>query len=199
MKLDRATSTDRSTWARTLRFCRTKFVDPLLYSRKSPAFDARGVSLGLVIGFIIPVGGQLFFLAFVRSVLRFNYMVAAGFTFVSNPLNMIPLYYGYYWLGSILLMKPVSLDFRVFQDVLTPVMEKEYFWESLSAFMTLGWEILIRWLVAAVVLAIFFGTVGYVATYAIQKKRCMKAAQALGLSWDEYLEILKQDAAERNS
>jgi ABC-type spermidine/putrescine transport system permease subunit II len=65
--------------------------------------------------------------------------------------------------------------------------------------MILGWEILIRWLVAAVVLSIFFGTVGYVVTYAIQKKRRMKAAQDLGLSWDEYLEILKQDSAERNS
>jgi len=151
--------------------------------------------MGLIIGFLIPVGGQLFFLALMRSVFRFNYMVAAGFTFVSNPLNMIPLYYGYYWLGSVLLMEPVSLDFKIFQNVLTPVMEKEYFWESLSAFMTLGWGILIRWLVAAVFLSIFFGIVGYAGTYAIQKKRCRKAAQDLGLSLDEYLEILKQDVA----
>lgn len=190
-------SKKRSLWERALNFLKINFVDPLVNSRSSPGFDARGVSLGLVIGFIIPVGGQLLFLAMCRVVFRFNYVVAAAFTLVSNPLNMIPLYYGYYCLGSVLLGKPISLDFRLFEKLMNPIMDKDYFWESLSAFMALGWEILVRWTVAAVVLAIVFGTAGYVATYAIQKKRCMNAAQKMGMKYEDFLAHLKRDAEEK--
>jgi hypothetical protein len=195
MALEGAASLERSFWQKTLHFFRTRFVDPLIHSRSHPSVDARGVSTGLVIGLIIPVGGQLLFLALLRFAFRFNYMVAAAFTMVSNPLNMIPLYYGYYCLGSFILGKSVSLDFQIFKKMMNPIMEKEYFWGALSAFMTLGWEILIRWLAAAVVLSIFFGSLGYAVTYVVQRKRGMKTAEAKGLRWDEYLKELKQDKA----
>jgi uncharacterized protein (DUF2062 family) len=166
-------------------------VHPLLTSRHTPSYDARSVSTGLVVGFVIPVGGQLLFLGILRLLFSFNYVIAAGFTFVSNPLNMIPLYYGYYCLGSYLMGKTISLNFDCFEKIMHPVLDKSFFWDALRAFGELGSELLIPWTVAAVVLGVIFGIVGYVVTYGIQKKRCKKAAQRLGVQYEQYLARLR--------
>jgi len=169
-------------------------IQPLVTSRHTPSYDAKSVSIGLIIGFIIPVGGQLLFLGFLRAFISFNYIVAAGFTLVSNPFNMIPLYYGYYCLGSYVLGRPIALNFHCFEKLMNPVLDKTFFWEALSAFAELGEELLIPWLVAAVILSVVFGTAGYVVTFRIQKKRCKKAAQRLGVQYEEYLARLKARA-----
>jgi uncharacterized protein (DUF2062 family) len=185
--------------ARFRRLVYINFIDPLVMSRHPPAFDALGVSLGLVIGFVIPLGGHLLVLALLRVFFRFNYLVAAGFTLVINPLNAIPLYYGYYWLGSIILGKSILINFQVFQNTMNPIMDKSYFWEYLSAFLDLGWEILIRWLTAAVLIAVVFGIAGYALTYRIQKRRCKRAAQIMGMKYEEFLEHLQQRAPGDNA
>jgi len=172
----------------------TNCVQPLLISRHTPNYDAKSVSIGLAVGFIIPVGGQLVFLGFLRLLFSFNYIVAAGFTFVSNPLNMIPLYYGYYYLGSYVLGKPMSLNFHCFEKLMDPVLDKSFFWDALQAFAELGSGLLIPWAVAAVILAAVFGVAGYFVTYQIQKKRCRKAAQRLGLQYEQYLARLRDRA-----
>ncbi len=169
----------------------TNCVQPLLTSCHTPTYDARSVSIGLVVGFMIPVGGQLLFLGLLRLFLSFHYVVAAGFTFVSNPLNMIPLYYGYYCLGSYVLARPISLNFHCFEKLMHPVLDKSYFWDALGAFAELGSELLIPWTVAAVILGAVFGVTGYFVTFHIQKKRCKKAAQRLGLQYEQYLAKLR--------
>jgi uncharacterized protein (DUF2062 family) len=166
-------------------------VEPLVYSSCPPWYDARGVSLGLIIGFLVPVGGQLLALAGLRVLIRFNYIVAAVFTLVSNPLNMAPLYYGYYCLGSLILGRCMALDYCLFEKLMNPIMDKSYFWEAFAAFMGLGREILVRWLVAAASLALVFGTVGYIATFKVQKDRCKHAAEKLGEKYEKYLEELE--------
>ncbi len=176
-------------WCRQRAYC--TFIEPLVLSKSPPRHDARAVSLGLVIGFVIPVGGQLLALALLRMVLRFNYLIAAAFTLVSNPLNMVPLYYGYYCLGSLVLGKPMALNFEVFEKLMNPVMDKTYFWEAASAFMGLGYEILVRWTVAAVLLAVVFGIIGYVFTYRVQERRCRHAAEELGIQYERFLEGLE--------
>ncbi len=159
---------------------RETFVDPLVYSKNSPHFDALGVSLGLVIGFLIPVGGQLACLGLLRIVLRFNIIVAGAFTLVSNPLNMIPLYYGYYLLGSLVIGKPEqTIEFDSFELIMSPIMNADYFWESLDGFLGLSQAFLIRWLIAAIILAVVFGILGYVITHRIQKQRIMATARSM--------------------
>jgi uncharacterized protein len=174
-----------SQWFRKL------FVDPLVYSSCPPWYDARAVSLGLIIGFLIPVGGHLITLAILRVLFRFNYMIAFAFTFVSNPLNVVPLYYGYYCLGSLILGRSVALGYGVFEKLMNPVMDKSYFWEAFAAFTELGHEILARWIVAAVMLALIFGTTGYIVTFKVQKDRCKRAAEKLGEKYEKYVEELE--------
>jgi uncharacterized protein len=178
-------------WEKCRLWFRKLFVEPLVYSSCPPWYDARAVSLGLVTGFLVPVGGHLITLAILRVLLRFNYMIAFAFTFVSNPLNVVPLYYGYYCLGSLILGRPVALDYGVFEKLMNPVMDKSYFWEAFAAFMELGREILVRWLVAAASLALVFGTAGYVVTFKVQKDRCKRAAEKLGEKYEKYVEELE--------
>ncbi len=118
-------------------------------------------------------------------------MIAFAFTFVSNPLNMVPLYYGYYCLGSVILGRSVALDYGVFEKLMNPVMDKSYFWEVFAGFMELGHEILVRWIVAAIPLALIFGTLGYLVTFKVQKDRCKRAAEKLGERYEKYVEELE--------
>jgi uncharacterized protein (DUF2062 family) len=118
-------------------------------------------------------------------------MIAFAFTFVSNPLNMAPLYYGYYCLGSVILGRSVALDYGVFEKLMNPVMDKSYFWEAFAGFMELGHEILVRWIVAAVPLALILGTIGYLVTFKVQKDRCKRAAEKLGKKYEKYVEELE--------
>lgn len=101
---------------RARRWVHSTFIQPLVLSKSPPRHDALSVSLGLIIGLIIPVGGQLAALALLRMAMRFSYVIAAAFTLVSNPLNMIPLYYGYYCLGSFVLGKKVAMNFEALKS-----------------------------------------------------------------------------------
>ncbi len=188
----------RGLWRRLLRFLYGCFVEPLVASKNTPKRDALGVSLGLFIGFIVPVGGQLLVLTLLRMAIRFNYIVAVGFSFVSNPFDMIPLYYGYYLLGSYILGKPASIDFSVFRNLMHGVMGKTYFWEAFGAFAALGGEILERWLISAVLLSVTFGPLGYIVTHQIQKRRCRRAAERLGMEYEAFLEHLERKVRGEN-
>ncbi len=150
-------------------------IHPLVGSRNSPHYDALGVSLGLIVGFSAPLGSHMLFLGALRLLFKFNVMVAFGFTFVVNPLNAIPVYYGYYVLGSLLIGDSASLSFENFRSAMNPVIESNHFWEEMLAFFMLGERIVRRWLVAALLLGIFFGVLGYVTTYLIQRKRLQKS------------------------
>lgn len=183
-----------SLWRRLIRLLYGSFIEPLVVSRNTPHHDARGVALGLVIGFAVPVGGQLLVLTLLRFLVRFNYLAAVGFSFVSNPFNMVPLYYGYYYLGSYILGKSATLDFSVFQNLMNGVMDKAYFWEAFGAFTELGKGILERWVASAVVLSVVFGTLGYAVTLRIQNCRCHKAAERLGMEYEAFLEHLRLES-----
>lgn len=166
-------------------------IEPLVYSRNTPHYDAFGVAAGLVVGFGTPLGSHMLFLGLMRLVQRFNVVVAFGFTFVVNPLNAIPVYYGYYLLGSFVMGKPAVLSFENFRMTMDPVMESEYFWESIVTFFQLSASILARWLTSAILLGVLFGVLGYAITYVLQRKRLMKRAVKMGLEYKSLVEKLK--------
>jgi uncharacterized protein len=172
----------------------TRLIEPLVLSRNPPWFDARSVTLGLVVGFGVPMGGHCLVLGLLRLVMRFNVVVAIGVAAVVNPLNIVPLYYGYYCLGSAMLGKTVSLNREVFETLMNPILDKSHFWEAIRAFMELGADILGRWMIAAVVVSAILGIAGYVLTLRIQKKRCKTAAKKLGMRYEEFLAQLETNA-----
>ena len=166
-------------------------IKPLAGSRNSPHHDALGVSLGLIVGFGAPLGSHMLILGIARLIFKFNFMVAFGFTFVVNPFTVIPLYYGYYLLGSFLLGESPSLSFENFKSAMGPVMETDHFWETVLAFFHLGEMIVRRWLVAAAFVGVLTGGLGYVATYIVQKRRCFKSVVKLS---EEYKKLASKSS-----
>lgn len=173
-------------------------IQPLVTSCNTPHYDALGVSLGLIIGLGTPLGSHMLVLGLLRLVLKFNFIVAFGFTFVGNPLNVIPMYYGYYLLGSFVLGESASLSFENFQTTMNPVVESSHFWESILIFFRVGRTILIRWITAAVLLATVFGILGYVVTYAIQRKRLLRSALNLDIEYQDLVTKLRSKESKSN-
>lgn len=63
---------------------------------------ARGVALGLFVGFIIPIG-QVVIAALLAASARGNLLVAAMATLITNPFTFPPIYYAAFRTGSFLL------------------------------------------------------------------------------------------------
>lgn len=167
------------------------FFEALARAENPPWFDARGAAAGLIIGFGVPIGLQMIILALLRLCFRFNTVVAFAMTWVNNPFSLLPLYYCYYYLGSFILNRPVVMSAEDFHALMRPIFHAGYFWESVHAFLFLGWDILERWTVSAGIFGTVFGFVGYVMAYRIQQKRCKRRARAMGMSYEKLLNRLE--------
>ena len=170
---------------------RKYFVEPFTSSRNPPWFDARGVAIGLVIGFGIPVGTQMMLLGLLRLLFRFNAIIAFAFTWVNNPVSIIPMYYGYYCLGSLLLGRQVIMSAEDFRTLMQPILHAEYFWRSVQAFVYLGWDIVVRWSIAALTVSATCGLIGYVVSYRLWMRRCRRKAQHLGITYEKLVSELE--------
>ncbi|WP_020590344.1 DUF2062 domain-containing protein [Kiloniella laminariae] len=100
-----------------LRLLYFRLVIPVLRSVDQPEIVARGVMMGLALGMTPTVGVQLYMVFVVWWVCRyvlhwqFSLIIAMAWSWLSNPLTMLPLYYLYYVTGRLLL-----LDFDPEQD-----------------------------------------------------------------------------------
>lgn len=164
------------------------FVEPFVTSSNPPWFDARGVAVGLAIGFGCPVGGQVITLVLLRMIFRFNSIIAFAFTWVSNPFTMIPQYYLYFSIGSFLLGKPLALTPETFKELMLPLLNGGYFWETFQSFLYLGQGLVTRWFLTGSILASMAGSIGYVTAYQVQKYRCRRKAKQMGVSYEKLLE-----------
>jgi hypothetical protein len=177
---------------------RKYLLDPLVSSSSPPWYDARGIGIGLFIGFGVPVGLQIVLLGGLRAILPFNTVMAFAFTWVNNPLSVIPMYYGYYYIGSLLLNKPALLTAADFREMMMPVMNAEFFWESISRFAVLGMDFVMRWAVAALIIGLCMGGLGYWVGYYIQKEHCRRNAKKLGLTYEKLLVKLNGEISGRS-
>ncbi|AFM28195.1 DUF2062 domain-containing protein [Desulfomonile tiedjei] len=159
------------------------FAESLVRSENPPWFDARGAAVGLIVGFGVPVGAQMIILAVFRFCFRFNAVLAFALTWVNNPLSLLPMYYGYYYLGSLILGRNPAMGLHDFRMLMQPILHAGYFWNSVHAFLLLSYDILVRWALAAVLVAMVTGLIGYVATYRIQRRRLKKRAREMGIAY----------------
>jgi len=96
-------------WRRFLRVLRYRLVIPILRSRHSEEYTARGIMIGVVLAFTPTFGIQMI-LAFViwvgaRRVLRWDFSLvqATAWTWVANYVTAIPIYYLLFVTGQLLL------------------------------------------------------------------------------------------------
>ena len=100
---------DRLT-SRLLRLLYYRLIVPIKRSRDDPAPIARGVFMGLLIGMTPTVGIQMYLIFAVWLVAakvfrwNFNLLLAIAWSWLSNPITMIPFYYVYYVTGKVILI-----------------------------------------------------------------------------------------------
>ncbi|MGO9572492.1 MAG: DUF2062 domain-containing protein, partial [Desulfomonilaceae bacterium] len=78
-----------------------------------------------------------------------------------------------------------------FRTLMFPILHAEYFWRSVQAFVYLGWDIVVRWLLAALVVSATFGLMGYVVSYRLWMRRCRRKAGQLGITYEKLLSELE--------
>lgn len=136
----------------------------------TPESVAMGAALGLFVGFIMPVGGQLAVAIPLAFLLKANKALAIIGTMVTNPYTIVFIYPFQCWLGSLLLGSP--LDFKElelrFQGFLAS--------PSWSGLTGLGSELLWPFLLGGAALALAFSVPAYyLARYAVRLRRRRKA------------------------
>jgi uncharacterized protein (DUF2062 family) len=152
-------------------FIQRNVVDPLSFSKNPPWFDARGVAIGLFVALGIPIGGHTATLGLLLLMIRYNFPMAFAFTWIVNPLTVIPIYYGYYWAGGFLLGHSTAMGMEDFRQTMAPILDAGNFLQALKLFLYLDFGILERWMLAALLVSVLFAVLGYIAAYFIQTHR----------------------------
>jgi hypothetical protein len=165
---DHSARKNRSKWADLLH---KRLLEPLAVSDNPPWVDARGVALGLLVALGVPIGGHTLALFLLRVFLRYNVVVAFAVTWIVNPFTVIPLYYGYYYVGSLILGGESSMGVAGFRQAMEPIIHAKHFLDALKQFALLDLQLLKSWAVMAVMVSIPTSVLGYVMTYYIQSKR----------------------------
>jgi len=82
------------------KFLHNKFIKPIFTIHGTPHSIALGVSMGMFVALTPTVGLQMLICVVIGSFIRANRIIAVILCWISNPITFIPMYYGYYWLGS---------------------------------------------------------------------------------------------------
>ena len=97
-----------SLWEKTKRLIQFRLIVPLLRSQQPPEYKARGVAVGLAWAMTPLVGIQMttVFITWViaKKIFRWGFSLPLGlaWTWVTNVITMIPVYYVFYLTGQIL-------------------------------------------------------------------------------------------------
>lgn len=99
----------RSLWESMKRMCWHKLIIPLLRSPHPPYFKARGVAIGVMWAMTPLVGIQMWLVfmtwLFLKKVCKWNFSLplAIAYTWVTNVFTLVPVYYGFYVTGQIMM------------------------------------------------------------------------------------------------
>lgn len=163
-----------------------KFLRLLLYSSDSPNKVAMGVAFGFFWGLTPTVGIQITGLGLQKAMtyflnkicagrlcrLEFNFPLAVALTWISNPFTMLFLYFGYYYLGALILPGYDAMGWSEFSTLLDPLTEVTgllgslgemgvYFSHLWNVLRGIGDQVLIPLLFGSLLIAIPFSVAGY--------------------------------------
>jgi uncharacterized protein (DUF2062 family) len=132
-------------------------------------------------------------LGFLRLLFRFNSVIAFAFTWVNNPITLLPMYYGFYCVGSLILDEPMTMSLEDFRSLMRPIASGGYFWESVRPFLSLGGDLLERWLVGASLVGGIAGLLGYAVSYRVCVSKCKRRAKQLGIRYEHLVIKLESE------
>ena len=126
-----------TVWLRLRRHLQLRLLVPLLRGRREPLLAARATAIGLFWAFT-PTFGIRMPLVFVtwlamRYVMRsdFTLVIGLAWTWATNALVTLPLYFGFYVTGKLLLGDPAGiLGFADFREIWAPLMAPGLDWDQ---------------------------------------------------------------------
>lgn len=135
----------------------------LMRTQASPASLARGVALGLFIGFLIPMGLQIMVVLPLAFLLKAAKIPAVAFTFVTNHVTVLFIYPVQCWIGSHLMFHPIRLEslWRQFDGIIHAPDMQTVCTEILRLGLQLGGAFFLGGALFGVIAAV----IGYVCTY----------------------------------
>ncbi|MBI2253391.1 MAG: DUF2062 domain-containing protein [Proteobacteria bacterium] len=165
-----------SIFDRLQRWLRLAFLVPLLRGRRHPELAARATAVGLFWAFT-PTFGLRMPLVFAtwlaaRHVLKadFTLVIGLGWTWLTNALVTLPLYFGFYLTGRLLQGDLGSLlSFTMFRAAWAPLLSSNLDWGERAVMALRDWGATL-WL-GALPWAVIMAILGYVAAISYLRHR----------------------------
>lgn len=153
-----------------------RIFSPLLKNPSLLHFNRRSISAGVfagTFGAFIPLPVQMIVGVLLAILVRGNLAVAIGFTWFSNPLTYIPLYYFCYQVGEFILGKPTNAEGEIInidiQQIISDVFTGNFDKFS-ELFQTAGLQLMS----GCVLVGLVTGLLGYIAVSALWRAHVIR-------------------------
>ncbi|OGV38503.1 MAG: hypothetical protein A2020_13155 [Lentisphaerae bacterium GWF2_45_14] len=149
------------------------FYVKLIKQNGTPDSIARGVAVGLLVAFIIPIGPQMIVALGIAYLLKAKKIPAMAATWVTNYLTVPFLYPLQCYIGSLAMGSPLSL--RHLNKILGDFFKNP----SLDTFADLGDDIMIPFFIGGAIFGILSAFIGYFFSYGLILRHRQKKDQKL--------------------
>lgn len=114
-----------------------KGIDEIRHPGNHPKTTALSISIGIFVGIAVPMGFQVWAMALLLLVVRYNLMIASLVSLISNPLTVLPIYFVVISIGEYVI--GVNFPWDIFYDFIDdPGIEKilEFGEQGIAVFFT---------------------------------------------------------------
>lgn len=150
----------------------TYYYFKLVKQSGTPEYVARGVSLGLAVGFMIPFGLQLVAVLPLAVLIKAAKIPAIAFTFVSNQLSIFVLYPLQCMVGSYLIGSPMR--YGRLQEALTHVHKAETMMCKFEVLFDLGRDTVLSFFAGGLLFSVLTAVPAYFISLWLVRRHRMK-------------------------
>ena len=143
------------SWKKSIKYKLLRLYSKMLHEKAAPEYIARGWTIGVFYGCVLPFGVQLLFSIPTAFLLRGSKFGAVTGTFISNHFTIFLIYPVQCYLGARILGKTISYD--VIRNAMKNVIAEQ----SYQALSAIGSDLCIAFLVGGVMLALVLAPLTY--------------------------------------
>ncbi len=137
---------------------------------------ALGTVIGLMVGMIIPMGGQTIIALFLSWVMRVNKVAACTFTFISNPWSVIFIYPFQIWLGGLIsgiTISQVTIDNFILAGKQIKIFELDF--SEMGHFLAEhGNGIMINFIIGGTIIGLLLSVAAYPLVIRFLRRHCVR-------------------------
>jgi uncharacterized protein (DUF2062 family) len=155
-------------WSRRIKYIINQWIHRLLHLNESPYRIAMGCACGIFCS-ALPIFGQTFIGMIAALVLRASVIASLPWTWISNPLTTLPMWYGGYRLGIwIMPGKHKPLSYTEIQALMQNFNQMDWT-QGLSLLSTELWEALQPLWLGTVVMGLAMAAPSFILVYYVAK------------------------------